>query len=240
MVRTAELAERLDVRLHTHLAEDPDEDRFAAEKLGQRTIDHFEAVGWMTDRSWVAHCIYPDPAEVARLGARRRRRGALPELEHDDRRRGHRSGRRPARRGLAGRARLRRLVVHRLRVALDGGAQRDAARPAARRTGIDRGTRRARDRDPRRCGLPRPRPARSACSRSGAVGDLVVWPVDGDIVHAGALSDPIEAWLRCGPSAARHTVVAGRAIVRDGALVSDRVDEMLAWHRRVAERFQAD
>ena len=68
MVRTAELAERLDVRLHTHLAEDPDEDRFAAEKLGRRTIDHFEAVGWMTDRSWVAHCIYPDPSEVARLG----------------------------------------------------------------------------------------------------------------------------------------------------------------------------
>ena len=30
MRRTAELAERLDVRLHTHLAEDPDEDRFAA------------------------------------------------------------------------------------------------------------------------------------------------------------------------------------------------------------------
>jgi hypothetical protein len=35
-------------------------------------------------------------------------------------------------------------------------------------------------------------------------------------------------------------VVAGRVIVRDGALASDRVDEMLTWHRRVAERFQAD
>ncbi|MDP9073808.1 MAG: amidohydrolase family protein, partial [Actinomycetota bacterium] len=65
---TAEMAERLDVRLHTHLAEDPDEDRFAQEMFGIRTIDHFEHLGWMTDRTWVAHCIYPNPAEVARLG----------------------------------------------------------------------------------------------------------------------------------------------------------------------------
>ena len=47
MRRTAELAERLDVRLHTHLAEDPDEDRFAAETFGRRTIEHFEDVGWL-------------------------------------------------------------------------------------------------------------------------------------------------------------------------------------------------
>ena len=69
MRKTAELAERLDVRLHTHLAEDPDEDRFAAEHFGRRTIDHFEDLGWLTDRSWVAHCIYPNPDEVRRLGA---------------------------------------------------------------------------------------------------------------------------------------------------------------------------
>ena len=69
MRQTAELAERLDVRLHTHLAEDPDEDDFAARAFGRRTIDHFAEVGWMSDRSWVAHCIYPNADEVGRLGA---------------------------------------------------------------------------------------------------------------------------------------------------------------------------
>src|ERR1700728_507566 len=69
MRRTAELAERLDVRLHTHLAEDPDEDAFAQRTFGRRTIDQFEEVGWMSDRTWVAHCIYPDEREIARLGA---------------------------------------------------------------------------------------------------------------------------------------------------------------------------
>src|SRR5690349_23166958 len=68
MRATAELAERLDVRLHTHLAEDPDEDRYAADAFGKRTIEHFEDVSWASDRAWVAHCIYPNDEEVARLG----------------------------------------------------------------------------------------------------------------------------------------------------------------------------
>ena len=51
----------------------------------------------------------------------------------------------------------------------------------------------------------------------GAAGDLVCWPQEG-LAFAGALTDPVEAWLRCGPTAARHTVVAGRVLVRDGAL----------------------
>ena len=45
MRRTAELAERLDVRLHTHLAEDPDEDAFCLETHGCRPIELFEDVG---------------------------------------------------------------------------------------------------------------------------------------------------------------------------------------------------
>ncbi|HEX3515095.1 MAG TPA: amidohydrolase family protein, partial [Trebonia sp.] len=68
MRRTAELAERLDVRLHTHLAEDPDEDRYCMERFGRRPVEQFEEVGWLTSRAWVAHCIYPNSAEVSRLG----------------------------------------------------------------------------------------------------------------------------------------------------------------------------
>ena len=50
----------------------------------------------------------------------------------------------------------------------------------------------------------------------GAVGDIVCWPLTG-IAFAGALTDPVEAWLRCGPIAARHTIVAGTPVVEDGA-----------------------
>ena len=47
----------------------------------------FEDVGWGTDRSWVAHCVYPNPdgGGATRLVGHRRR--PLPELEPDPRRR---------------------------------------------------------------------------------------------------------------------------------------------------------
>jgi cytosine/adenosine deaminase-related metal-dependent hydrolase len=72
----------------------------------------------------------------------------------------------------------------------------------------------------------------------GAVGDLVCWPMEG-VQFAGALSDPVEAWLRCGPSAARHTVVAGQAVVRDGHLTRPGEEDMLRRHRAIATRLQA-
>jgi len=68
MTRTAELAESLDVRLHTHLAENAEDDEFSLERFGRRPVDQFEEVGWLTSRSWVAHCVRPNPEEVQRLG----------------------------------------------------------------------------------------------------------------------------------------------------------------------------
>jgi hypothetical protein len=50
MAATAELAERLDVRLHTHLAEDPDEDDFCLERFGRRPVEQFAEVGWLNPR----------------------------------------------------------------------------------------------------------------------------------------------------------------------------------------------
>lgn len=72
----------------------------------------------------------------------------------------------------------------------------------------------------------------------GACGDLVVWSLDGP-AQAGALSDPIEAWLRCGPNSARHTVIAGKPVVLDGAPVHGRLDEMLVRHRAIAAGMQS-
>jgi cytosine/adenosine deaminase-related metal-dependent hydrolase len=73
----------------------------------------------------------------------------------------------------------------------------------------------------------------------GAVGDIAVWPLTGPS-FAGAIADPVDAWLRCGPVAARHTVVHGRPVVRDGVLVSPRVEEMLTTHTRLARAMQGD
>src|SRR3954470_21905712 len=71
MARTAELAEALDVRLHTHLCETRDEDAFCLATFGRRPVDYLADVGWMSDRVWLAHAVWPDAGEVRRLGAAR-------------------------------------------------------------------------------------------------------------------------------------------------------------------------
>jgi hypothetical protein len=64
-----------------------------------------------------------------------------------------------------------------------------------------------------------------------------VWSLTGPS-FAGALADPIEAWLRCGPLSARDTIVHGVPVVSSGLLVSTRVDEMLKRHFVIARRMQ--
>ncbi|MBV9980500.1 8-oxoguanine deaminase [Bradyrhizobium sp.] len=67
MRKTAELAGRLDVRLHTHLAETEDENRFCEDKYGCRPLDYLEQCGWLGARTWLAHGIFFDAAEIQRL-----------------------------------------------------------------------------------------------------------------------------------------------------------------------------
>ena len=236
MSATATLAERLDVRLHTHLAEDPDEDRFSAQNFGIRTIEHFENMGWMTDRSWVAHCIYPNPAEVARLGVAGVGVAHCPS-----------SNMLIGGGGMAPVAELRAAGAP-VGLGCDGSASTDhaslwlEARGALLLGRQRKGSTGMTGRD----ALEIATLGSAAClGRSGELGqltvgaaaDLVCWPLDG-IAFAGALTDPIEAWLRCGPVAARHTVVAGVPVVSDGRLVASGVDDILRRHHSVAARLQ--
>jgi 8-oxoguanine deaminase len=69
MAESALMASRLDVRLHTHLAETLDEEDFCREMFGLRTVDYLDSVGWLTDRTWLGHGIHFSDAEIARLGA---------------------------------------------------------------------------------------------------------------------------------------------------------------------------
>ena len=69
MRASAALAEELDVRLHTHLAETLDEEDFCLQRFGLRTVDYLDSVGWLGPRTWLAHGIHFNGEEIARLGA---------------------------------------------------------------------------------------------------------------------------------------------------------------------------
>ncbi|NSC24926.1 amidohydrolase family protein [Streptomyces albus subsp. chlorinus] len=235
MVETARLAERLDVRLHTHLAESRGEEEYCLETFGRRPVDQFEHVGWGTARTWVAHFIFTGPEERERLG---RWGTAVAHCPGSTMMLG------------AGAASLPALREAGVTVGLgcDGSASTDhaslwlearTALAAARERGGPAATTardilRAATVDAAAClgredGLGSLRP--------GAPADLVVWELD-EFAFAGAHTDLVEAWLRCGPVRPRHTLVQGRPLVEDGALTLPGGREMLTEHARLARRIQ--
>lgn len=71
MRELAELAERCDVRLHTHLHPRPDERRHCAETHGTDPIGFLRECGWWSERLWVAHgtrLLAGELVELARTG----------------------------------------------------------------------------------------------------------------------------------------------------------------------------
>src|SRR5271166_1814513 len=68
MTESAKLAERYDARLHCHLCQSPDEDVYALQTFGKRSVDILEETGWLSSRTWVAHGIYFNADEIERLG----------------------------------------------------------------------------------------------------------------------------------------------------------------------------
>ncbi len=67
MRKTADLAEKYNVMLHTHLCETIDEENFCMEKYGKRPVDLMEEVGWLNERVWFAHGIFFNDDELLRL-----------------------------------------------------------------------------------------------------------------------------------------------------------------------------
>lgn len=235
MRRTAELAEKLDVRLHTHLLEDPEELSYCEKAFGCSSMEHFEQVGWGSDRAWVAHCIYPTAEEVVRLGRWHTGVAHCPSAN-----------------SLYGKsiAPIRSLRNAGARVGLgcDGSSSADhASLWLEARTALLLG---------RLLGGPSAMTARdvleiatvgsAACLgredglgslQAGAPGDLTVWSLD-EVAFAGAHTDLVEAWLRCGPVRARHTIVNGRVLVRDGVPQWAGLQESLSSHRRISREWQ--
>lgn len=233
---TAELAARLDVRLHTHLAENAEDDEYSLAHFGCRPVEYFERVGWCTDRTWVAHCVMPDAAEIRRLGV------AGVGVAHCP------SSNLILGSGIAPIFDLRAAGA-KVGLGVDGSSSADAASLwlEARTAMLVGKLRSGPENMSARAVLEMATTGGAACLgragelgelSPGAVGDVAIWSLGGP-AFAGAVADPVEAWLRCGPVAARDTIVGGRAVVRDGRLVSERVDEMLALHRRIATAMQA-
>ena len=245
MRSTADLAQRLDVRLHTHLAEDADEDEYSRERYGTTTVEHLEDVGWAGPRTWVAHLVRPSPAEVVRLA---RAGVAATHCPSSNMVLGSGAARVQEYRG-AGMA---------VGLGCDGSSSSDhgslwlEARTAVLLARLVGGAGAMGARDALAMATTGSAAALGWDDEIGALdvgylADLVVWDAD-PLALAGALDDPVEAWVRCGPQRAWATLVGGREVVRDGRVVDSSdsgaaggpadLSDLLAAHRAAAERLR--
>jgi cytosine/adenosine deaminase-related metal-dependent hydrolase len=69
MRESADLARRLGVRMHTHLAETLQEDAYCRQALGRTPAEYAEDLGWLGPDVWLAHCVQLDEAAVRRFAA---------------------------------------------------------------------------------------------------------------------------------------------------------------------------
>src|SRR5215218_6368569 len=237
MRESAELARARGVRLHTHMAETEDEERFCIELFGCRPVEYLERLNWLGDDVWLAHCVHLDHMEVRRFGETRTGVAHCPSSN--------------ARLG-AGIAPVPALIGSRAPVGLgvDGTASNEAgelggelrqALLVARLAGHG----------PRAMGVREAlelgtiggarclgREAEIGSLESGKLADIALWRLT-DADHAG-IADPVAA-LVLGPRPLVDTLlVGGRVVVSGGELrtfdegVAAR--DLLAQSRRLAGR----
>jgi cytosine/adenosine deaminase-related metal-dependent hydrolase len=231
MEESAGLARRLELQLHTHLAETAEEDAYCLELYGCRPVEYLERVGWLADDVWCAHCVHLSGEDVARFA---RHEVGVAHCPTSNLRLG------------AGVAPVRDLVDAGVRVGLgvDGSASQERGDLflemkqtllVARGRGGPRAlTTREALRLATRGGAAVLRRPDVGSLEAGKQADLAVWRTDG-LELAGA-DDPVAGLVLAGPHRVERLYVAGEEIVRDGRLVRADEEEIAREQRAAAAR----
>jgi 8-oxoguanine deaminase len=231
MRETAEMAERENVRLHTHLAETKDEVTYCRKRFGMRPLELLDSVGWMTNRTWVAHGIYLTPAEIKRMG---RAGVGVAHCPTSNMRLGS---------GLAPALALRRAGAP-VGLGVDGSASNDSsnmlaeARQALLLQRLGHGAAAISVQQALRMATM----GGAQCLGRTDIGslepgkraDIALFDLR-DPAYSGA-EDPVAALLLCAPSTVRTLVVEGRVVVDDHKLTTLEMRPLLARHRSIAAR----
>jgi cytosine/adenosine deaminase-related metal-dependent hydrolase len=214
MREAAELARAKGVRLHTHLAETVDEDRYCAEHYGCTPTEYAEGLGWLGADVWMAHCVHLDAPAIARFAATgtgvahcptsngRLGSGLAPISQL-------RQSRVPVGLGVDGSASNESgRMVDELHQALLVGRLRDGPTALSARESLRMGT----------IGGARclGREAEIGSLEPGKLADLALWRVDG--LAGGGMADPV-ATLVFGAPALERLWVGGAPVVEAGHLV---------------------
>jgi cytosine/adenosine deaminase-related metal-dependent hydrolase len=231
---SADLARRLGLALHTHLAETVEEEAYCQELYGCRPVEYLEQLGWLDGDVWCAHCVHLSGADIARFGETGTGVAHCPTSN--------------LRLG-AGVAPVRVLLDADVRVGLgvDGSASNErgdlflevkqALLVARGRGGPEALTARETLRLGTRGGAAVLKRDDLGSLEPGRSADLAIWRTDG--LELGGADDPVAGLVLSGPHRVDRLVVAGEDVVREGRLVRADEREIAQEHRRVAEKFSA-
>jgi cytosine/adenosine deaminase-related metal-dependent hydrolase len=232
MTESAELARRLGLNLHTHLAETVEEEAYCQELYGCTPVEYLDGLGWLDDDVWCAHCVHLSDAEIGRFAATGTGVAHCPTSN--------------LRLG-AGVAPVRAMTDAGVRVGLgvDGSASNERSHlfdEVKQALLVARGR-----------GGPRALTARDALhlgTRGGAAvlgrddlgaiepgrcADLAVWATDG--LELGGAADPVAGLVFAGAHRVDRLYVGGELVVRGGSLVRADEGEIARAHRAQASRF---
>ena len=231
---SADMARSYDgVRLHTHLAENSSDVNYSLEKFGLRPGDYAEAVGWLGDDVWHAHCVKLSHESITKFGRTGTGVAHCPCSNM---------------RLASGIAPIRKMLDHQVRVGLgvDGAASNDAthmlqeARTAfllARVAAEDAAAMTARE-------------ILEVATRGGAnvlgrddigylapnmAADFVAFDIDRP-EFAGTHTDMVAALIFCQIPQVSYSFIHGHCVVKAGQLVTIDLAQLLAKHRKYAQQ----
>ncbi len=232
MEESAELARRLGLPLHTHLAETIEEEAYCLELYGCRPVEYLDRLGWLADDVWCAHCVHLSGRDIARFAATGTGVAHCPSSN--------------LRLG-AGVAPVRDMLTTGVRVGLgvDGSASnergdlflevkqallvargRDGGAALTARDAIRLGT---------RGGAAVLRRDDIGSLETGKCADFAVWRTDG--LELGGADDLVAGIVFAGPHRVDMLVVGGETVVRDGRLANADEAEIAQAHRVQARKF---
>ena len=232
MRESADLARRKGVRLHTHLAETLDEEKFCLSTYDKTPAEYVEELGWLGDDVWLAHCVHLADAAVKRFAETGTGVAHCPTSN--------------GRLG-SGSARVRDLLDSSVPVGMgvDGSASNEANRLVAE---LQAALMVARLR-----GGPRALTAREALRMStiggarclgreselgslevGKLADIALWRMDG-LGTAGGV-DPVWTFAFGGGASLERLIVNGRTVVDHDTLVTVDATRLARQARAFSER----
>ncbi|GAA0237712.1 8-oxoguanine deaminase [Castellaniella daejeonensis] len=233
MHASARLAERHDVRLHTHLAETEDETAYCLRLFGMRPLDYLDDCDWLSSRTWLAHGIHFNDDEIQRLGR------AGTGIAHC-----------PSSNMVLGSGLCRTLELEAagapVGLAVDGSASNDHSNLAQemRQALLLGRLRYTPDRVTHQAVIRWATQGSARCLgrtdigglEAGQQADLALFRLDG-LRFSGA-ENPLAALLLCGADRADRVMVAGRWRVRDGLPDGVDLDALRGRHETAARRLR--